>query len=499
MLSFAGMASAAEVPAPGAASTFKTIGTVYDCDVLQPSPGVWGALSMKPNNGSIDTADVITGAGSFAYKTDGAEDAAIWFTKDLIKTPIDVSGAEMPALSLWFKMEDVSKIAGEDVQIFFRDGGNPDPASSVGYYIDKTTLKNGWNNIILPIYKTAPAEETYTVNGIKFNYAHNDKVDFTKLDVLQIQIKTTEATTVKYDDIRFVDLKKAQALPTEDANYKTIGTICNFDTLQTDGAANFGTWGSTPTINTTDKKEGAGCLEYVVESGINAAGNYNVWFGGVDAPKLQDKAINLKDATTPAISFWFWIEDASVLDGDIMLHLATTDEQVAEVDPNKAVIWLHSRSIKNGWNHFVVRLERDFASVTPPEFTSFSAQYGMGGGAGIPDTLKGFAFTFPNAQGQSMIPEKTVIRIDDAKVVDMAVIEGDAALPLVEIVSGEGVKSDNQGNGGTPSTPDSKPDSKPESKPDGNNPGTGDMLPIPALSLLAVSGAALMVVKRMKK
>lgn len=462
---------------------------------------------MKPNNGSIDTADVAAGSGSFAYKTDGAEDAAIWFTKDQIKTPIDVTGAEMPALSFWLKMDDVSKIDGDDIQVFFRDGGNPDPASSVGYYIDKTTLKNGWNNIVLPIYKTAPAEETYTVNGIKFSYTHNDKVDFKKLDVLQIQIKTTAATTVKYDDIRFVDLKKAQALPTEDANYKTVGTICSFDALDTDGAANFGTWGSTPTINTTDKKEGAGCLEYVVESGINTAGNYNVWFGGPGAPKLQDKAINLKDVTTPAISFWFWIEDASVLNGDIMLHLATTDEQVAEVDPNKAVIWLHSSSVKNGWNHFVIRLERNFASVTPPEFASFSAQYGMGGAAGIPDTMKGFAFTFPNAQGQSMIPEKTVIRIDDAKIVDMAVIEGEAELPLVKIVSGEGVESDNQGNGGTPSTPESKPDStpeskpesKPDSKPDGSNPGTGDMLPIAALSLLVLSGAALVAVKRVKK
>jgi len=141
-----------------------------------------------------DQAEKKEGVASLSTQAPAGEHA--WFTKQFARTQtgIDESGY----LLFWLYVSDASQMEGGQVQIS-SSGGTDDLLSS--WYIDKSTLSDGWNFIEL-----AMTDATPTGGGVKL-----DSVNF-----FQITQNLSAGITAKIDHIRFAPMQGEPTWPVLD-------------------------------------------------------------------------------------------------------------------------------------------------------------------------------------------------------------------------------------------------------------------------------------------
>jgi len=212
---------------------YRTVGSIFECERMHDDQrGGWQASFVIDPPPAVDYDNQKEDLASIKIDASPTVNPSIWFqqrtdgTQMFYDGKINVTAVERPALSFWLYLSDKTGVTDNAIRMFLKGGGDGSlkPAESIIYRIDVASLTNGWNKIVMPIYKTDPGAESLTCNGVKMGYTHFN-TDFSALNVLSIDFTVTKDVTVRYDAIRIVDLTKVQTIKNLENNYKTIAML----------------------------------------------------------------------------------------------------------------------------------------------------------------------------------------------------------------------------------------------------------------------------------
>lgn len=213
------------VPMMGAAegtANEETISVVYDAEYDRGPDGNYAiGVMVDANKPFLDTQDFKEGKSSLSMvaPTELGGECVIWLSSGQFQNgAVDLTKAKTPALAFWLYYDSTGPDgnSGGTIEVFVGSSQQQGQFSAELcslYYLYDDHLQNGWNRIVLPIHLSDPTgrneepPELY-YGDLGYNLVFK-QMDFSKIDMLRIANRANGPLTVKYDDIRFVDLGDA--------------------------------------------------------------------------------------------------------------------------------------------------------------------------------------------------------------------------------------------------------------------------------------------------
>lgn len=204
--------------AEGAAEE-ETISVVYDAEYDRGPDGNYAiGVMVDANKPFLDTQDFKEGKSSLSMvaPTELGGECVIWLSSGQFQNgAVDLTKAKTPALAFWLYYDSTGPDgnSGGTIEVFLGSSQQPGQFAAEYcslYYLYDDHLQNGWNRIVLPIHLSEPTNkneeppELY-YGDLGYNLVYK-QCDYSKIDMLRIANKANGPLTVKYDDIRFVDL-----------------------------------------------------------------------------------------------------------------------------------------------------------------------------------------------------------------------------------------------------------------------------------------------------
>ena len=379
---------------PAVALEAEPLGVVISGDEVSP---------MAVNRGvtkSLDTDNKKEGTGSLRLENaqTGQVDLSIWGGSGYFSTGRDIRLTGSPAISAWIYIEDVSALTQFTFEVYENTTRNILWLTS-GQGYTANNFQNGWNKLMVPIPTenyAGWAEKSH--DGLLYQL-DGSGVALNAVTSFTVGVKLNGPGAVLLDDIKIIDL---DAEPPFDPTPVELGMIFSGDTplkMAVNG-------GVVATVNTTNKKAGAGSLELASFTGTDLS----VWGGSSYFEVGRD--IDLTGAVLPAVCAWVYIEDVANLN---RLTFTVTDNE-----GNKAMLWLTSgagykeKNFKTGWNQLVVPLPNGPYTAWEEDKCGNLVYQMDGNGAALTAVASFTVGLVTNAPG--------TVLLDDVKITDIRVM-----------------------------------------------------------------------------
>lgn len=350
------------------------------------------------NSLNINTSDQKRGDGCLESVGNNTDD----FKKSF---PFTFAVDSSTSLGFWYYVSDVT-LFGDDNQVELGSGGEAN-VNEYHWTIDKAALNNGWNYVNLyfsdaevtggepdlealnwfRLYRAKSGNLITRIDNVKLRGGSGNQepvadagpgitissdstgsgsvtldgsrsIDFDGEIVSyswsenDIEIATGEAPTVSLSaSMHMIKLTVTDDVGATDADMINVNVSGNF----LDNCDSKEGWSShnALSVNTTDQKQGTGCLE--------AVGNGTDEFKKVFAP-----AFTVDDSAS--LEFWYYISDVSLFESANQVELGSDGGP----DKNEYSWSLNNNDLQTGWNHIVLKLSDAGVSGNAPDLNGIN-------------------------------------------------------------------------------------------------------------------------------